>query len=146
MKSGYYDYLKKQIQDARFDVPDFDMDIMYIPEFFKVLCELLDEEDVYVSYGHMINAALAYFVIPNDVIPEDVYGAWGYIDDMYICSAVLRKIYVDFPQKVDNYWPLTDEISKVLEKTYSKSKKMLEEKGLREKVMNFSGMDEFITE
>ena len=146
MKRGYYEYLKKLIDDARFENQDLDKTLTYIPEFFKVLCDLLDEEDIYVAHGHMINSALAYFVIPNDIIPEEIYNTWGFIDDLYVCSAVLLKIYSEFPKKVEAYWPLGSDVQKVLDVCHFKSRWVLEERNLREKVLDFAGLDQFIKE
>ena len=39
-----------------------------------------------------ICAALGYFVVPFDIIPEQIYGPNGYIDDIFLCSYILKEI------------------------------------------------------
>ena len=57
------------------------------PKLYKLLSNLLmnynkelDSED-----KMKINAAISYYVVPLDVIPESEYGPYGYIDDIYLC-------------------------------------------------------------
>ena len=45
----------------------------YIPDFFKLLCNLLDE-NLKPEDRRKINSALAYFVILNDAMSEEIYG------------------------------------------------------------------------
>ena len=43
---------------------------------------------IYLSV-YLTNAG--YFVPPNDVISEEIYGPLGYIDDIFLCTVVLKK-------------------------------------------------------
>ena len=58
------------------------------PNLFKLLCDLLDE-DIDRESRLEINAAISYYVVPMDVIPEQIYGPYGYIDDIFISVYVL---------------------------------------------------------
>ena len=40
-----------------------------------------------------ISAAIAYYVAPDDIIPEEIYGPYGYIDDIFISVYVLIQNY-----------------------------------------------------
>ena len=40
----------------------------------------------------IISAAIGYYVTPVDVIPEQTYGPYGYIDDIYLSSHVLKMV------------------------------------------------------
>jgi uncharacterized membrane protein YkvA (DUF1232 family) len=85
---NYYDFLKYELDNFQ---GDFDSFILYIPDFFKLLCNLLDE-DFDKQDRRIINSALAYFVVPNDVILEEIYGPMGYVDDVFVCVKVLKKL------------------------------------------------------
>ncbi len=35
----------------------------------------------------MVLSTIAYFTLPVDIIPEDIEGPNGYIDDIFLCAA-----------------------------------------------------------
>ncbi|MBW1879414.1 MAG: DUF1232 domain-containing protein, partial [Deltaproteobacteria bacterium] len=47
-----------------------------------------------------VNAVLAYFVVPNDVLPEEEIGAFGLLDDLYVAAHALRQLRRDVPAEV----------------------------------------------
>jgi uncharacterized membrane protein YkvA (DUF1232 family) len=142
MKTSYYDWLKKEVDDARFESEDLDKTVLYLPELFKTLCELLDENIVYEVNHRLINKALAYFVIPNDVIPEDVYGIAGYMDDLFVAATVLKRIYDAFPDQVNKHWYLEEDADKILGLCLFKSGMVLEENNLKDETLEFAGLEE----
>ncbi len=40
----------------------------------------------------MVIAAIAYFILPADIIPEDIYGPYGYADDVFLCAFVGHRV------------------------------------------------------
>ena len=64
---------------------EYESFIDYGPSLFKLLCDLLNS-DVDSSLRLPICGAIAYYVTPDDVIPENIYGPYGYIDDIYLSS------------------------------------------------------------
>ena len=68
---GYYEYLKNEIKSFK---GDYDPYIDYMPDFFKLLTDLLSTELPDKEERKKISCALAYFIAPNDVIPEEIYG------------------------------------------------------------------------
>ena len=138
MMNKYYDFLKKEIN--KFE-GKFEKFILHVPSFFKLLCDLL-EEDVSKEDKKNINTALAYFVVPNDVISEDLYGPIGYVDDVFVCSLVLKglakKYRIDLLNKL---WIDDEDFEKVLEECYKKSLKILEEKGLVQQILDYCGLE-----
>lgn len=133
----YYDFLKEELENFS---GKFDKYILYVPDFFKLLCKLT-EEDLDQELKLKINSALAYFVIPNDVIPEDIYGPVGYVDDIYVCVVVLNQIKekkgIEF---IENNWEGEEDFKKVLEVSYKKSLTELEDKGLVNKVLEVASL------
>ena len=133
----YYDFLKYEINNFE---GDFDNFILYIPEFFKLLCDLL-EEDILKEEKRIINTALAYFVVPNDVIPEDIYGPMGYVDDIFVCSVVLNVLYKKYKTLIHNHWNYDENFDTVLNTCYNKSFKILKEKNLIDDIFNYTGLE-----
>ena len=70
---------------------EYESFIDYGPSLFKLLCDLLSS-DVDSALRLPICGAIAYYVTPEDVIPENVYGPYGYIDDIYVSSYVLKMV------------------------------------------------------
>ena len=66
--------------------------IDYGPDLFNLLCNLLEKVELDKELRRDISSAIAYYVVPMDVVPEQIYGPYGYIDDIYITVYVLRRI------------------------------------------------------
>ena len=84
----YYDTLVENLEEYSGEYESF---IDYGPKLFKLLCDLLNC-DIDTSLRLPICGAIAYYVTPDDVIPENVYGPYGYIDDIYLSSYVLQMV------------------------------------------------------
>lgn len=134
----YCDFLREEINSFE---GDFDKFIYYIPEFFSLLCNLL-EENVDSEDRRLINSALAYFVVPNDVISEEIYGPMGYVDDIYVCTLVLKKIKEKYGYKLlEQLWVHDENLDFVLDYSYNKSFQLLEEQDLIGEILKYSGLD-----
>lgn len=135
---GYYDFLKGEMDRFK---GSFDEYVLYVPDFFRLLCRLLDE-DLGREDRRKINSALAYFVIPTDVIPEEIYGPMGYIDDIYLCSRVLKELGDKYGMELlQSKWEAEEDLDEVLEVSFRKSTEMLQERGVVEEVLEFSGLN-----
>ena len=64
--------------------------IRFAPDFFDLLIELY-KRDIPHPYKGMVNAVISYFVLPDDLLPEDKLGAFGYLDDLYLCAYIINK-------------------------------------------------------
>ena len=140
MKRNYYDYIKEQIESARFQSSELDGAIRYIPDLFNVLCGTLDEDILTQEDRMILYCALGYLVTPSDMLPEEVYGSKGFMDDLFIIVVVLKEIYEKYPDNVKKYWynNVDDkDFETVLELCYSRSENMLEEENLKEKIEDF---------
>ncbi|MBI5153783.1 DUF1232 domain-containing protein [Candidatus Poribacteria bacterium] len=100
MKTGdsmdYCRALKKRISewlespDSR-DDPFADV-LAQGPELFRLLCRLAVEKDLAAEDRARMGAAMAYFVIPMDIVPEAVTGPIGYLDDIAVAAEALSRI------------------------------------------------------
>lgn len=84
----FHDTLIENLESYNGEYESF---IDYGPSLFKLLCDLLSS-DVDSSLRLPICGAIAYYVTPDDVIPENIYGPYGYIDDIYLSSYVLKMV------------------------------------------------------
>ena len=129
---GYKKFLKKELNNFAGDFPQY---IHNLPDFFDLLCKLTEEE-ISKDTKREIYAALAYFVLPNDVISEEIYGPAGYIDDLFVCCLVLKKIEKEYGLGVlDKSWQGDGEIKEVMDLCYTETLKELEEQNLVEAIL-----------
>ena len=133
----YYDYLKEELEHYR---GDYDEYLFFLPELFKLLCEILTAK-LAKADRLRVSAALGYFVAPTDVIHDEVYGPAGYVDDMFLCCYVLNKLEKKYSIKfLNKYWHFPENLESVLEICYFESAKVIEEENLKNKILEFVGL------
>ncbi len=72
---------------------------------------------------------LAYYVAPFDIIPEQIYGPYGYIDDIYVCAYVIKDIAQELGYDyLENLWEGDEDLEIVVNECYDKSEEILEDK------------------
>ncbi len=91
MESGFKDFYDTLVENLDTYTGEYESFIDYGPVLFKLLCDLLNAEIDY-SLRLPVCAAIAYYVAPEDIIPENIYGPYGYIDDIYLSSYVLKMV------------------------------------------------------
>ena len=133
----FYDVLRENLDSYRGEYESF---VDHGPDIYKLLTDILNEKSLNPKLRMKICAALGYFVVPFDIIPEQIYGPHGYIDDIYICSYVLKEIKEDkgiiF---LDELWEGDEEIADVLEVCYNQSKDILGDKV--NEILNYVGFE-----
>jgi uncharacterized membrane protein YkvA (DUF1232 family) len=68
-------------------------DLIYqAPSFYRLLTRLLDDPRLPKKMRSLVLAAIAYFILPVDIIPEDLEGPYGYVDDIWLCAFVADRI------------------------------------------------------
>ncbi|MBQ7927353.1 MAG: DUF1232 domain-containing protein [Methanobrevibacter sp.] len=91
MQASFKDFYDTLIENLETYTGEYESFIDYGPVLFKLLCNLLNR-DVDDSLRLPICGAIAYYVTPEDVIPENIYGPYGYVDDIYLSSYVIRMV------------------------------------------------------
>lgn len=66
--------------------------IRYTPDLFHLLIKLSAEKALSSSCKAKLAAAISYFVSPYDFIPEEYWGALGYVDDIAFAAYVINYI------------------------------------------------------
>ena len=85
---------------------------------------------------------MQYLLVPNDILPEEIYGVYGYMDDMYIISLAVLRINSTNSELVAEAWTHDGNIALILDECLNNSSKFLEDKNLKDKVLTFCGMTE----
>lgn len=66
--------------------------IFQAPAFYRMLVALLDDPAVPRRLRPLLIAAVAYFILPSDIIPEAIHGPYGYVDDIFMCAWVADQL------------------------------------------------------
>jgi uncharacterized membrane protein YkvA (DUF1232 family) len=62
------------------------------PAFYRLMTRLLDDAALPAGQSPLVIAAIAYFIMPADVIPEEDLGPRGYLDDIFLCALVASQV------------------------------------------------------
>ena len=99
------------------------------PNLFNLLCDLLSQKEISREMRLEISAAIAYYVAPDDIIPEEIYGPYGYIDDIFVSVYVLRKVAKEFGYEfLQDLWKHETDVKEVMDDCYNSSLELLEDK------------------
>jgi uncharacterized membrane protein YkvA (DUF1232 family) len=100
-------------------------DLIYLaPDFYRLLTRLLDDPQLPVRLRPLISSAIAYFILPADVISEELHGPYGYVDDIWLCAYVadvVRRQLDDEAILVENWdgeAPLIPLIREIMDKEH----------------------------
>ncbi len=69
--------------------------VRWAPIFAATLMTLSQDPRLQQRHRTWVNAALAYFVAPDDEVPEEEYGPYGYLDDNLVSAYVFERIARD---------------------------------------------------
>ena len=137
----YYDYLKNAVDDSQDDE-----DILkYLPDFYQLLCNISCSKKCQWYTKMLVNVALSYLVLEEDIIP-DKKNKDGYLDDLYICAYVLKEIRDKVSKNVilDNieYLEFEDDVLQLIYDVVTSTSYILEDKTTR--ILEMVGLNQFI--
>lgn len=67
--------------------------LLLVPDVFILLVRLALDKNVPGGTRAMIGGALAYFLLPADLLPEMILGGAGFLDDLVLAVAVLSQAF-----------------------------------------------------
>ncbi|MCK4668124.1 DUF1232 domain-containing protein [Candidatus Dependentiae bacterium] len=104
-----------------------------IPQLFELLINILVSETTPTATRVRIIVALSYLLTPVDVIPEEVYGLEGYIDDFSVLILTLNSIKNNFSKRIiRKNWNGKSDIIEFIETSVEKTPLFLNKNVLRE--------------
>ncbi len=86
------DFAKYLTEEIAFYEGRHDDLIHQAPALYCLLTKLLDDPRLPGRLRPLILAAVAYFILPVDVLSEEMHGPYGYLDDILLCAFVLKRI------------------------------------------------------
>ncbi len=112
------------------------------PTLYRLMTRLLDDRDLPRRMSPLVIAAIAYFILPEDIIPEEKLGPVGYVDDIYLCAFVADRVMkaAGSPEILTRNWDGNDSVLALIEEILGREKELIgDKKGI---IMEYIGYDQ----
>jgi uncharacterized membrane protein YkvA (DUF1232 family) len=119
-------------------------DLIYqAPAMYRLLTNLLDDPRLPARLRPIVLCAIAYFILPADVIPENLEGQYGYLDDIWLCAFVADRIRKQLGDSIlTANWDGESPVLKLLEDILAPENNLLE--GKEKLVLDYIGFSQNI--
>jgi len=116
--------------------------IAQAPALYKMMTRLLDDPDLPRSMSPLVIAAIAYFILPEDIIPEEKFGPIGYVDDIYLCAFVANEVTKESasPDILARNWDGNVPIAPLIREILDREKELIGDK--KDHIMQYIGYDQ----
>jgi uncharacterized membrane protein YkvA (DUF1232 family) len=103
--------------------------LLLVPDIFILLVRLVLDKEVPGSARAMIGGAIAYFILPFDLLPEAILGPAGYLDDLVLAVAVLAQAFGgDLEPYARKHWSGSEDLRVVIQDVTSTAQSLLGKK------------------
>lgn len=95
---GYYLKLRGEVHELarREPTAGFWLELLFLlPDLFRLYARLLFDPNIAAKVKIQLVGAVAYLIMPFDLIPEGTLGPWGYIEDIFILSKAILDLTND---------------------------------------------------
>jgi uncharacterized membrane protein YkvA (DUF1232 family) len=100
--------------------------LLLVPDVFILLARLALDKEVPGSARAMIGGAIAYFILPIDLLPEAFLGPAGYLDDLVLATAVLAQAFGgDLEPYARKHWSGSEDLRVVIQDVTSTAQSLL---------------------
>ena len=89
MNQDFIEILRKNVVNYK---GDHQLIIRKAPELYALAVKLLNDVKITKAIRLKLLCAIGYFVIPNDIYPEDEHGPIGYVEDIMLLIYIFREI------------------------------------------------------
>lgn len=134
--ADYFRALREQVASYAGTLRDV---VSLAPAYARLMVDLLNEPSLGREQRLWVDAALAYLVSPDDVIPEAQVGAYGYLDDIFCCAYVANRVAEDLGWDVlEERWTGDRSAHDVTELLLGREQELLGHAG--DDVLRFAGL------
>lgn len=103
--------------------------LLLVPDVLILLARLSLDRDVPPASRRLILGALAYFVLPVDLLPEAVVGLGGFADDLVLACVVLaHTLGGELEPYAERYWSGPQKLRTVLRDLSTTGRELLGER------------------
>jgi uncharacterized membrane protein YkvA (DUF1232 family) len=104
--------------------------ILLAADVFAFYMHLFVDSRVARHDRQMINAVLAYFAVSQDVMPEEILGPYGLLDDLWVASNAYRQIRKSIPGEIlHDAWQGEGELEDAMAVVHSECRAAVGKKG-----------------
>ena len=121
---------------------EFSQIIMQAPAFYRMMTRLLDDRALPRTMSPLVIAAIAYFILPEDIIPEEKFGPAGYVDDIYLCAFVANEVIkaTGSPDILVRNWDGNAPVAAVIGEVLDSERELIGDK--KDRIMQYIGYDQ----
>ncbi|MCY3698825.1 MAG: DUF1232 domain-containing protein [Gemmatimonadetes bacterium] len=136
MPSAYLQGMKDQV--ARYAGTLRDV-VILAPVYGLLMFTLMKDPRLTRQQRILVDAAIAYLVSPDDVIPEDEVGPYGFLDDVFCCAYVTHRIGEELGwDVVEEHWTGERSALEVSNNLLARERELLG--GAGDDVLEFAGL------
>jgi uncharacterized membrane protein YkvA (DUF1232 family) len=91
--------------------------LMLVPDVFILLWRLLRDSRVSGKNKVLLGSAVAYYILPFDLIPEAIVGPIGYLDDLIFGVYVLNRMVKDTDASIlREHWSGSEDVLQTIQR------------------------------
>ncbi len=115
------------------------------PALYRMMTRMLDDRALPSQMSPLVIAAIAYFILPEDIIPEDKFGPVGYVDDIYLCAFVAYEVMkaTGSPDILIRNWDGKVSVVDLIEEIFDREQELIGDK--KDRIMEYIGYDQLGT-
>ncbi|WP_419942242.1 YkvA family protein [Candidatus Palauibacter sp.] len=136
MRSAYLQGLTEQVAKYAGTLRDV---VVLAPVYGMLMFTLMKDPRLGRQQRLLVDAAIAYLVSPDDVIPEDEVGPYGFLDDVFCCAYVAHRIGEELGwDVVEEHWTGERSALEVSNHLLARERELLG--GAGDDVLEFAGL------
>ncbi|WP_423924387.1 YkvA family protein [Candidatus Palauibacter sp.] len=136
MRSAYLQGLTEQVAKYAGTLRDV---VVLAPVYGMLMFTLMKDPRLGRQQRLLVDAAIAYLVSPDDVIPEDEVGPYGSLDDVFCCAYVAHRIGEELGwDVVEEHWTGERSALEVSNHLLARERELLG--GAGDDVLEFAGL------
>jgi len=118
----------------------YERSVLRCPEVFELFARLFVHPDLPPGCKPLVNSVLAYFVAPQDVMPEESMGPYGLLDDLFLAAHTFRLLRRELPGSdlLSRCWTGRGEVEQVMDEIFSESRAAVGKH--RKEIMRMAGL------
>jgi uncharacterized membrane protein YkvA (DUF1232 family) len=111
------------------------------PSFYRLLTRLLDDPDLTLRLRPLVLTSIGYFAIPGDIIPEDLQGPLGFLDDIFLVVLVADTIRKELKSEeiLTRNWDGNTSLSLLIDEFKNNEEDLIGDK--RDQILKFVGYE-----
>ncbi len=136
MRSLYLQGLKDQVGEYGGTLRDV---VVLAPPYGILMFTLMKDPRLSQRHRLWVDAAIAYLVSPDDVIPEEEVGPYGFVDDVFCCAFVAHRLGEELGwEVVEEHWTGDRSVSEISMDLLARERELLGNAG--DEVLEFAGL------